>query len=623
VSERSVELESDELPAVVEAEQSVLAAMLLDADAIDQAMGTLDANAFYRLAHAKLFEAIVALRAKGVPVDVITVADELRLRRDFEVVGAELLAQVMEYATTAANVVAHAEIVREQWLKRQVGRLALALQQGVHDPGSTAADLVSVLKVGTTSLERSQGRCVGGRFADAALTGPDLRAANITAPRSLLGDGVLTAGGFGMVYGKPGLGKSWLLIGLALSLVRGEQWLGLETPGDGARVGLLQLELNVHAMQARLGAFGVGDHERDAGLLVACYPNLRHAVDLCEPGQISELRQWITTHELDVLAIDALSRAHSASENKAEELGPVLGAIDSLRRETGCAILLVHHERKTAPGSTQEDDRDALRGSSRLQSDPTLLVRVKQTTGGLRCVTFVKVTEGPTPETIYYRLDDEGLPQIVDAPAKADANLERVCQAVLGAPSPTSVGQLESVVKLSRATVKRHLAALVRAERVAKIGDGKDTKYVPPTGSPAQPAHRAGPSLISTNSIGDSGASTGSGSARGDSGATGSPAQPAPLKGEPGSEPVEPVPAPRVPGTNREPTHVIQLLIDKFDAVPIGPSAPPVTGAVSDGAILPPLARTSESRPPPNAPRLFNTVESDPPQMNARKQHGA
>ena len=58
--------------------------MMLDQAAIGRAVETIDARAFYRTAHAKIFEALVALYNRNEAADLITVAEELRKRGDFE-----------------------------------------------------------------------------------------------------------------------------------------------------------------------------------------------------------------------------------------------------------------------------------------------------------------------------------------------------------------------------------------------------------------------------------------------------------------------------------------------------------------------------------------------------------
>ena len=67
-------------PHNLEAEMSVLGALLLGEDAIAQATEHLDERAFYKEAHAQIFSAIMTLYMNNQPVDVVTLSEELRKR---------------------------------------------------------------------------------------------------------------------------------------------------------------------------------------------------------------------------------------------------------------------------------------------------------------------------------------------------------------------------------------------------------------------------------------------------------------------------------------------------------------------------------------------------------------
>ena len=71
-------------PQNLEAEESVLGAMMLSPGAIGAVSEVLDASDFYRESHAKIYRAALALYAKGEPVDAITLADELEERGELE-----------------------------------------------------------------------------------------------------------------------------------------------------------------------------------------------------------------------------------------------------------------------------------------------------------------------------------------------------------------------------------------------------------------------------------------------------------------------------------------------------------------------------------------------------------
>src|SRR4026208_1544650 len=74
-------------PQNLEAEESVLGAMMLSPGAIGAVSEILDASEFYRESHARIYRAALGLYAKGEPVDAITLVDELEERSELEAAG--------------------------------------------------------------------------------------------------------------------------------------------------------------------------------------------------------------------------------------------------------------------------------------------------------------------------------------------------------------------------------------------------------------------------------------------------------------------------------------------------------------------------------------------------------
>lgn len=108
-------------PQAVEVEMGVLGAMLIEKEAISKVIEVLDESAFYKPAHQKIFESMVALFERSEPVDVVTVVEELRRRGTLEAVGGPLgITELTQKVTTAANVEYHARIVLEKALMRSL-----------------------------------------------------------------------------------------------------------------------------------------------------------------------------------------------------------------------------------------------------------------------------------------------------------------------------------------------------------------------------------------------------------------------------------------------------------------------------------------------------------------------
>src|SRR6201746_1209143 len=101
-------------PQNLEAEESVLGAMMISPGAIGAVSEILDASDFYRESHAKVYRAALALYAKGEPVDAITLTDMLEERSELEDVGGRVrLHELAALVPASANASHYARIVRE------------------------------------------------------------------------------------------------------------------------------------------------------------------------------------------------------------------------------------------------------------------------------------------------------------------------------------------------------------------------------------------------------------------------------------------------------------------------------------------------------------------------------
>src|SRR6266545_3558766 len=117
-------------PQALEAERSVLAGLMLEHEAIGRAVEQLEPAAFYRTAHQKIYEAILALYNRNENVDLITLGEELRKRGELEAVGGTpALAQILEYATTTANLDQHIKIIHSKSVLRALIRATGETQQ--------------------------------------------------------------------------------------------------------------------------------------------------------------------------------------------------------------------------------------------------------------------------------------------------------------------------------------------------------------------------------------------------------------------------------------------------------------------------------------------------------------
>ena len=135
-------------PQNLEAEESVLGAMLLSPVAVGTVSEILDASDFYRESHAKMYRAALALWAKGEPVDAITLANELEERAELEAAGGQgRVAELAALVPAASNVEHYARIVKEMSTLRGLIRagqeiVRLGQERDAGGVGGEVADLV-------------------------------------------------------------------------------------------------------------------------------------------------------------------------------------------------------------------------------------------------------------------------------------------------------------------------------------------------------------------------------------------------------------------------------------------------------------------------------------------------
>jgi replicative DNA helicase len=108
-------------PQNIEAEQSILGGVLIENDALNIVIEFLEDGDFYREAHQKIFKCMIALSEKNEPLDLITLTNELKKKKELEDIGgASYLAGLVESVPTAANIAYYAKIVKEKSILRKL-----------------------------------------------------------------------------------------------------------------------------------------------------------------------------------------------------------------------------------------------------------------------------------------------------------------------------------------------------------------------------------------------------------------------------------------------------------------------------------------------------------------------
>jgi len=103
------------LPHNLEAERSVLGAILIDNDTFNVAAAVIDARAFFRDAHRRIFERMMDLSERSQPIDLVTLKEELERAGELEEVGGPAyIGSLVDGVPRSTNVEYYAQIVKEK-----------------------------------------------------------------------------------------------------------------------------------------------------------------------------------------------------------------------------------------------------------------------------------------------------------------------------------------------------------------------------------------------------------------------------------------------------------------------------------------------------------------------------
>lgn len=130
-------------PQNIDAEQSVLGALLLDKDAIIKIADLLSPDDFYRNEHAVIYKMMLGLFEKRTPIDLVTLSNALEKEKiTKDIGGAAYLTQLVNSVPTAAHVVKYAEIVRDKAVLRRLIQVAREIEEKAFGEDEGAVDEV-------------------------------------------------------------------------------------------------------------------------------------------------------------------------------------------------------------------------------------------------------------------------------------------------------------------------------------------------------------------------------------------------------------------------------------------------------------------------------------------------
>jgi replicative DNA helicase len=132
-------------PQNIDAEKSLLGAVLIDEETLADISEHVTSKDFYEKRHAIIYDAVMRLYEKHRPVDLLTLTDELKRKKELEVIGGSAyLTELTNYVPTAAHAAAYAELVAQKAVRRRLIKASADISELGYDEETTTEELLGM-----------------------------------------------------------------------------------------------------------------------------------------------------------------------------------------------------------------------------------------------------------------------------------------------------------------------------------------------------------------------------------------------------------------------------------------------------------------------------------------------
>jgi replicative DNA helicase len=379
-----------------EAEQAVLGAILLDQDAGLRAVELLDDSLFYREGHRRLFRAMRRLIERRVVIDHITLRDELERKGELEAAGGEAyLAELLDAAVTAANLEAHAGIVREKAVLRRLIEASTAIVSQAYEGALPANELLDEAE--SRIFQISQYQKAEGFSRLKEMLWPTMerieklhaQGKEITGVPSGFRDLDELTTGFQpndliIVAARPSMGKTAFCLNIAAHAAesgKGVAVFSLEMSKESLVQRLLCAEARVDSQRVRRGTLSDADFTmlaRAAGVLASCPIWIDDTPALTLLEMRSKARRLRMENDVGLVIVDYLQlmRSPSYAENRVQEISDISRSLKALARELEVPVIALSQLSRASEqrGGERKPILSDLRDSGAIEQDADIVL---------------------------------------------------------------------------------------------------------------------------------------------------------------------------------------------------------------------------------------------------------
>jgi replicative DNA helicase len=381
-----------------DAEQAVLAAMLIDQDAVMRAIEVVDDSMFYAERHRRLFRAMMSITERGSVVDPLTLADELSRKGELEGAGGkDYIGFLVDAVPTAANVEYHAKIVKEKALLRRLIEVSTEIVGEAFGGGQTADELLDLAEQKIFQVAQQRTREGFSRIKE--LLWPAMERIEsiahggqaITGVASGFSDLDEMTSGFQpsdliIVAARPSMGKTAFTLNIAqhaaIEKNRKIAIFSLEMSKESLVQRLLTAEARVDAQKVRKGMLRDDDFPRlakAAGLLTHAPIWIDDTAGITLLEMRSKARRLKADQGLDMIMVDYLQlmQGPANSESRQQEVSQISRGLKALAKELSVPVIALS-QLSRAPeqraGDSKRPQLSDLRESGAIEQDADLIM---------------------------------------------------------------------------------------------------------------------------------------------------------------------------------------------------------------------------------------------------------
>jgi replicative DNA helicase len=385
------------MPESLAAEAAVLGSMIIDPECIGEVVEKLTADAFYRIEHRHIFDALIGLyeKNKGIGIDAVLLHDEL-VKRDCleEVGGAEYIAKILDSVPSSANVAYYAGIVQEKMLLRELIAAAGEILDDAYDQtGETRKALDEAeRRIFAVTDKNISGNAV--RMKDLITRVYELIEKREGSYVTGLPTGYyqldektcgLQGGEMIIIAGRPSMGKTSLVLNIAEHMGLIEKIpvaiFSLETGKQQLAERFLCSISGVDAQKVRKGAL---DTEHYQELVKACSQLSEAPIYIDDTSTLTPLelrakaRRLKSMYDIQCVMVDYLQLMHLGAgrvESRQQEITTISRYIKSLARELNIPVVVLSQLNRSPEGREGHRPRMSdLRESGSIEQDADVVM---------------------------------------------------------------------------------------------------------------------------------------------------------------------------------------------------------------------------------------------------------